>query len=78
MRRVFLVLAVIALLTLSAMPAMADKRGNNGWGHYNNNSWGTTTLHFAIGTQAGQRATSGDGTIGAIALGGAGTSSGRN
>jgi hypothetical protein len=35
MRRVFLVLAVIALLTLSAMPAMADKRGNNGWGHNN-------------------------------------------
>jgi hypothetical protein len=46
MRRVFLVLAVIALLTLSAMPAMADKRDNNGWGHYNNNSWGHNNPTF--------------------------------
>jgi hypothetical protein len=44
MRRIFLVLAVIAMLSLSAMPAVADKRGNNNWwgnndrGH-NNNSW---------------------------------------
>ena len=40
MRRVFLVLAVIALLTLSAMPAMADHRGKNGGGHNYNDSWG--------------------------------------
>ncbi len=40
MRRVFLVLAVIALLTLSAMPAMADHRGNKGGGHHNNDYWG--------------------------------------
>jgi hypothetical protein len=40
MRRVFLVLAVIALFTLSAMPAMADShRGNKGGGHHND-SWG--------------------------------------
>ena len=40
MRRVFLVLAVIALLTLSAMPAMADShRGKKGGGH-NNYYWG--------------------------------------
>jgi len=43
MRRIFLVLAVIALLTVSAMPAMADQRdNNNGWGNNdwgNNNSW---------------------------------------
>ncbi len=40
MRRVFLVLAVIALLTLSAMPAMADHRGKKGGGHNYNDYWG--------------------------------------
>jgi hypothetical protein len=45
MRRVFLVLAVIALLTLSAMPAMADHRGKNGGGHHNNN-WGHNNYTF--------------------------------
>jgi hypothetical protein len=41
MRRIFLVLAVIALLTVSALPAMADQGSNNDWwGHNNNNSWG--------------------------------------
>jgi hypothetical protein len=39
MRRILLVLAVIALLTVSALPAMADQGGNNDWGH-NNSSWG--------------------------------------
>ena len=43
MRRVFLVLVVIALLTVTAMPAMANQRSNdNGWGNnwgHNNNSW---------------------------------------
>jgi hypothetical protein len=39
MRRIFSVLAVLALLTLTAMPAMADQRGDNDWGWGNNNSW---------------------------------------
>jgi hypothetical protein len=38
---------------------------------------GDTTTLFAIGTQAGHGATGGTGTIGALTLGGAGTSSGR-
>ena len=39
MRRVFLVLAVMALLTLAAMPAMADNhRGKKGGGH-NHDHW---------------------------------------
>ena len=41
MRRIFLVLAVIALLTAAAMPAMADQRDNKDWGDndWGNNSW---------------------------------------
>jgi hypothetical protein len=46
MRRILLVLAVIALLTASALPAMADQGDNNDWwGHNNNNnnSWGNNS-----------------------------------
>ena len=40
MRRIFLVLAVIALLTVVvAMPAMADDWGNNNWGNHNDCDW---------------------------------------
>lgn len=39
MRRIFLVIAVIALLTVAAMPAMADHRGKNDWRGHNNNDW---------------------------------------
>jgi hypothetical protein len=42
MRRIFLVLAVIALLTVVvAMPAMADDWGNNNWWSHNDcDRWG--------------------------------------
>jgi hypothetical protein len=33
MRRIFLVLAMLALLVLSAMPAMAENGGHNDWGN---------------------------------------------
>ena len=77
MRRVFLVLAVIALLTLSAMPPWQIIEVRKAGGTITTPG-GTTTIRIAIGTQAGHGAAGGNGTIGAIALGGAGTSSGRN
>jgi hypothetical protein len=46
MRRIFSVLALIALLTVVAMPAMADQRGdgndwgNNNWGNHDDCDWG--------------------------------------
>jgi len=45
MRRVFLVLAVMALLTLSAMPAIADHRGENGGGAQLQRLLGTQQLY---------------------------------
>jgi hypothetical protein len=43
MRRIFLVLAVLAILVATALPTMAQNRGgdnwdNNNWGH-NDNDW---------------------------------------
>jgi hypothetical protein len=39
LRRIFLVLAMLALLVLSAMPAIAQNWGNDDWGDDNDNNW---------------------------------------
>jgi hypothetical protein len=38
LRRIFLVLAMLALLVISAMPAIAQNYGNDDWG--DDNDWG--------------------------------------
>jgi hypothetical protein len=38
MRRIFLVFAMLALLMITAMPAMAQSGGNNGW--WDDKDWG--------------------------------------
>ena len=39
MRRIFLVLAMLALLVISAMPAIAQNYGNDDWGDDNDYNW---------------------------------------
>jgi hypothetical protein len=39
MRRVYLVLAMLALVVISALPATAQSWGNNDWGQDDNSRW---------------------------------------